>query len=626
MRIAPSLSRRRWIQWLSALMILSLILPNASAVAAPSHQAQDEATAFRSCANIDEDRIQDELNRVVQQIFGDVRAKLDLEEIVERQWTATGMDAALDKAVEAGVESARRETNGWDKFVTAWSPAAAEELAGIVAKNTFTSAEFTTAFEHFSNSVADEIELALVEPAAKSYSQAIYCLQTFLGARYSQAMVQAFQESLKGEIGGVDGITISPAASDLIESHIGAITGIGVMIVTQLTRKLVAEMLEEVGERIVGSLGKRIAGNVMKRILGAGTKAIPIVGWTIGVILTFSDLLNSLDGSLPIIKEILLAPETKAHIRSQVVLTLDEELELAEKVPAIARQVADKLYDEWRIMRGKMRKVLDLCERDETFCGFFEAIESGESLKRLLEIADVLPVESLQTTLDDAIENGALAEALALPSGVVTIVQDTGSLETAVAWGKLAGSRLNDVARLKIHEIRTPEEFDPEHLEGILALDNKALAAKALVLTNEQLDVLISLPLTVFNDLVTLFEAKQLGWLADRLPEFSSSDRNTIVNKIRSEPALLNEAIAKGTVCGVLLDCQESSVLALANGGAFGWLTGFWATLTGASPLRNFMVWSVVAFLAILVVLSVIGMVRRFSRYAFGSIDKHEHK
>jgi len=93
------------------LLIVAIVLPGAPASAAPPAQTRDDISVLQSCASIDEDAIQDELNKRTQQIFSDVRTRLNLDEIVARHWDALGMDAKLNEAAEAGIEGAKRETS-----------------------------------------------------------------------------------------------------------------------------------------------------------------------------------------------------------------------------------------------------------------------------------------------------------------------------------------------------------------------------------------------------------------------------------------------------------------------------------------------------------------------------------
>ena len=100
--------KRCALRWVSVLLIVAILLPGAPASAAPPAQAHDDASALRSCASLDENAIQDELNKRTQQIFGDVRSRLNLDEIVARHWDALGMDAKLDEAGEHRTIVARR--------------------------------------------------------------------------------------------------------------------------------------------------------------------------------------------------------------------------------------------------------------------------------------------------------------------------------------------------------------------------------------------------------------------------------------------------------------------------------------------------------------------------------------
>jgi hypothetical protein len=544
-------------QAMSILVIIALIIPGAPAMGAPRLQPSPGFPTLRSCAEIDENALQDELNTIVQQIYSDTYKRLNLDEIVARHWNALQMDAALNKAVAAGIEDAKRKTNGWEQFASGLWPDTARQLTEIVTDSTFGSTEFNTDISRLTTSIAAEIESELLKPSVESYSAAIYCLQTFLEGRYSKAMAEVFTQRLADTYIDIDPTSLAPSTVDLINSHKLAIGGVGVIVVTSLTKKIVQEFLEEIGERIAKSIANRMAGNLAKRILGGVSGALPIVAWLLGSGMIIYDIMTNLDGALPIIQTALTSPKTRQHIQSQIVAGLEEELQLAVQVPTIARSIADNLYDEWRIVRGKMRKVLDLIEEDEVFRNFALSVNSTQSAVRLVGIVDVFPMDTLQTTLDEAIESGALGKVLDLPDGVVKIVDDTTSLETAAAWGDIAGSRLNDVAKLEIHRHRAPESFDPRHLAFLISLGDKKQVARVLELTNEQIDQFVDLPPSLYRALVTNFGAVQLGWLADQLPTLSEADRNAVLDAIRDDPILLSNALAKGTFCDIILDCPS---------------------------------------------------------------------
>lgn len=554
----PSLlsTRRVFLQAVSMLVIIALIIPGTPAIGAPRQQASSGLSTLRSCAGIDESALQDELNTIVQQIYSNTQKRLNLDEIVVRHWDALQMDAALDKAVQAGIEDAKRKTNGWEQFVSGLWPDTARQLTELITASTFTSTQFNTALNRLTTSIADEIEAELLKPSVESYSAAFYCLQTFLEDRYSKVMAEAFTQRLADMHIGVP-TSLAPSTLDLISSHKWAIGGVGVIVVTSLTKKIVQEFLEEIGERIAKSIANKVASGLVRRIVGGVSGLLPIVSWILGSGMILYDVMTNLDGALPTIETALTSSKTRQHIQSEIAAQLDAELKLAVKVPTIARRIADSLYDEWRIVRGKMRKILDLIEEDELFRDFTQSLDSTQSAVRLVGIVDVFPMNSLQTVIDDAIESGALRKVLDLPDGVVMIVHDTASLETAAAWGDIAGSRLNDVAELEIHRHRAPEEFDPRHLAFFISLGDKRQVARMLELTNDQIDQFVVLPPAIYRALVANFGAVQLGWLADQLPTLSEADRNRVLDAIREDPILLSNALAKGTFCGLILDCPS---------------------------------------------------------------------
>lgn len=628
MGIARPLSNRPPFRWVSSLLAVALTLSSTPVLAHPLQQSQDNASTLWACTTVDEAAIQDELNSGAQQIFSETFAELNVGDIVLRHWVGLDMDAEMEKAVNAAIERVKNDTNLWERFVSGWSPDEARKLTELVVEYTFDSPGFRSALEKLSTVVAEEIGNSLVESSADSYSGILYCLQTFIGAKYSEYMADAFKKDLESAVGGsdlVDGDSLPTGISDRIAQHTTAIGGVGIIIVTQLTRKVLAN--------VVRDFGRRIAGNVAARILGrVGTEVIPIVGSVVGIVLISFDVLNSLDGAVPEIQKAMVSTDVKSFIRGEITNALQEDLDT--QMPVIARGIADELFEEWRIMREKMRQVIDLAAQDEVFSDFLKTVESEDGLERLVGIVDALTLSQRQPAIDAAINSGELAAVLALPEGAVQIVRDTGSIEVAAAWGKIAGSRLNDVAEMEIYESRTPETFEPEHLVPLSALDDKRLVGKVLLLENSQIDQLTVLPNTIFRDLAVAFNAEQLAWLAEQLPVLPSEERDSALMELLSEPTSIERAMQSGglqalisnTATGIAQVSPSDSVNLLS------YLVDGWTVFAGAMSMSQFAAkygntWTIigvtlVGFTLLLLAILMIGITRRLYEWSFGVPEK----
>ena len=96
-----------------------------------------------------------------------------------------------------------------------------------------------------------------------------------------------------------------------LDIHGKGLTGLSVIIVSQLVRRISLRMSREVGERVAG----RIAGRVLGRL---GSSLVPLAGWVIGAGLIVWDLVEGASGALPQIERSLTSPEIKAAIAAEL--------------------------------------------------------------------------------------------------------------------------------------------------------------------------------------------------------------------------------------------------------------------------------------------------------------------
>ena len=93
----------------------------------------------------------------------------------------------------------------------------------------------------------------------------------------------------------------------VIDRHKSALGGVGVIIATQIAKRIVVELGETIADRVAGDLVVRVLGK-------AGTTLIPVAGWVVGAGLIVYDLYQSRDGAIPQIQERLKSSEVKSAI------------------------------------------------------------------------------------------------------------------------------------------------------------------------------------------------------------------------------------------------------------------------------------------------------------------------
>ncbi len=514
---------------------MALTLSAAPAMAAPGATAptQQGGDALRDCSVVPEESLQDELNLVVQEIFAAQLAALDLNAIVEQQWTALGMDRILAEAVDLATARVQSETDLWNKFLSAWSPEAARELALAVATYAFDAPVFRNGMEALADAVSAAIAGELDVASAESTSAALYCMQTFIDANYSAALARAFERRVESAVTGAQLLEADAASPDLlalIDKHRWALGGVGVIVAAQLTRKLMVTVSQRISQRVAGQLAGRVLGRV-----GAGV--VPLAGWVLGLGMIAYDLYDSRDGALPQIQAALKSSETAASIRREIAAAIQPELE--NEAPALARTVANELFAEWRTVKRTIRQVLDLAAEDPAFAELLASLQSQEQLSRLVQLVGVVMANGGRAALDAAVADGSLRRVLDLPEAAVTIVRDLGSLQAALDWYAAVGGRLNEVAALELHKHLTPAQVDRAQLDALLALKDKTAAARLALLPAPQLAELLKLSEANLVALANQLSPDDLAWLAAQTPMLSLEQRNQLVARLLSQPAVI---------------------------------------------------------------------------------------
>lgn len=524
--------KRRWLGMLSFLLIAGLLLPVAPAVAAPGEQQKPitQDAALRDCSAISEETLQDELNTVTQQIFADQIAALDLDAIIARQWVALEMDATLDAAVTQAVARVQSETELWDKFLSAWSPDLARELTLAVATYTFAAPALRTQMEALaaavSRAIADELKVA----SADSASAALYCMQTFINTNYSAALVRAFESRVAAATTSaqlVDAEAASPDILALVSDHQTALGGVGVIIAAQITRKIMTSVAQRISQRVAG----RIVGRVLGRV---GTTVVPLAGWLIGAGMIAYDLYASRDGALPQIETSLKSAAVKAGVRHEIAAAIRPEL--TSETPALARSVANDLFAEWRTVKRTIREVLELAAADPAFAALLETLRTQEELAKLVQLVAIVQEAGGRAALDAAVADGSLHQVLTLPDAAVTLVRDSGSLQTALEWHAVVGSRLSDVVALELHKQLTPAQVDLAQIDALLALGDKTAVARLALLPPEARATLLQLANVNLTALAKVLTPDALAWLAAQLPALTPAQRNQLVARLLSQP------------------------------------------------------------------------------------------
>lgn len=507
------------------ILVLVAILPAKTARA----QETTPIYTFQECEQIEDARLRDELNAITQSVFKAEQNSLRVAEIVDRKWVDLDVDATVDVAVDSAIERVRGEEVYWNRVLSGWSVEQAEELTTKVANYAFGSQVFRDTVDQLSKEIADDLADEIGVMTAKSASSALLCVQEFIGNTFSQTMISILDEQIKA---GIDetafGSGVDTNFTDILETRMGSLAGVGIIIGTQIAKRLAQKVAQN------------IAGKVVVRILGrVATSVIPLAGWIIGAGLILWDLIESGEGALPQIRESLQGPDVKAEIRAQIAEAVDAEMQAT--LPELARSVANDVFSEWQDLRLKFPRVLYLARTNSRFQTLLNNSTAAQvdKLAELVALADEkLEPEQLARTID----MGQFERIFSLPQSAFDILQVGGDPDLVIAWADLAGEAIVQVVETELYRIASPSEFrDRKTLERVLALQDPAAIQKLMGLNQVDQDLLLGLPTEQTRSVLMDLSTEDLSWLTIYLAELPLHETNLLVDRILQEPALMSK-------------------------------------------------------------------------------------
>ena len=519
----------------------------------PAHPTFGQETSpveftFQECDQIEEARLRDELNSISQSIFEPEKIRLEIEAIVNRKWAELDLDSTVDAAVDAAVDKARSETDWWERVRSNWSADTTKELTEKVATYAFGSESFVDTVNQLSDNIASELVDELRVMTAKSASSALQCVQAFIGDTFSQTMAAVLEEHIQDRI---DELIVDPDPEnatilDVIELHPELLSGVAVIIGTQLAKRFAAKMAQN------------IAGKIVVRILGKlATSAIPLVGWIIGGGLIVWDVINAGEGAFPQIRDALQEDQTKAELRRQIANEVHEELLAELNLTELSRSVSNDVYSQWQGFRRKYGRVLELAETNSRFQGLLDNTPVDE-VKKLADFVYVVEAKLGPARLVSLLDKGQFERLLALPQEVLEMLELGVDPDVVVEWADLAGESIVLLVATELYRVASPSDFrDRADLERVLDLNDAEFIQKAMLLDREERDAVLALPTVQIRQVLEELSPEELSWLArEYLAKLNAQERNFLVDRILSEPKLIAE-LGVELVQVTLLESQD---------------------------------------------------------------------
>lgn len=520
------MTRRVRLLWLFTTLaaVTALVLtPYRAQAALPARPAvlpaQPQEYIYAECSQADAVTIEAEIATIAQSILSEAESELAIDALVARQWTELGAGPVLDAAVERAVAQVQAEESYWQRFLSGWSPDKAQELASRVAELAFADPALAAKLDELATVLADELVSGMETYAARSASSALLCLQSYVGEQYSATLYTAFAQTLDAQLGtkldlhDASDVTVSP-----LELHTKGLVGVGVLLTTEITRRLAQTMGKQLLERMAG----RIVGRVLGRI---GSSAVPYVGWAIGVGLIAWDLWEGGKGALPQIEDALQAEEVKQEVQQEIAAAVREGL-LAE-ASATAAGLATTLLGQWQSFCAANQDLCTLAKTNHAFALLLETTPVAQ-LDALAQQVNFFLTTLGAEALTVALRDGSFEALLALPPEANEILTWTRSPATTLAWADLAGEMLPAVVDFGIYRLIDPVALDQLSLAAIVAIDDNVQIHKLLNLTPDRRATLLTLPTTELQAILAQATGDDLAWLADYAAGLSAAEASGV--------------------------------------------------------------------------------------------------
>ena len=510
----------------------------------PEVRAQEPRTlsvSIEQCQNLSDPEVRSELQKLTKDALSEQLGQIDYAILVDTHWRNVNMNERLDREIDDAIRIVRADTSVIDRAYSTISKEKAEKTAIAVAERAFGSEGFKTALSDLAQGVGKDFGARLEGAASQISGPVIDCVRTALQSRYGGAVAQVFERETEGQIDVVSqagGARID--TGDLLVENVGTISGIALIV----SRRIIA--------RMVASIGRRVAGLVATRIISTFTGLI-------GLALIARDIYEASEGVFPLIEERMKSDEAKALIRKELATSI--ETDLKKQIDFIASETTERIYAFWQDFKQKYNVLLGLAEKNADF-GQFLKTRKADELGRLGRIVSFLLKGEGEAGVIQRTRDGTLRNALSvLDDTGVDLAVETNSLEKAVEWARLAGTRLQKAIAYGIPQIIPPNEITSEQLSALLSLDNKAAALRIARLDKTARDGLLGLPVATMQELARRLSEKELRALSSYLERLEKTAANRILRDVAENPGLMKSLANRSLVDAIINSRDQLSAV-----------------------------------------------------------------
>jgi hypothetical protein len=366
-------------------------------------------------------------------------------------------------------------------------------------------------------------------------------MKAFLGPRYGSTVAGVVTGTAGKEFQvGTDTAAGDVTAGGVLNQTAGGITGAAILV-----------MRRQLGN-MAGRLGTRLVGSVLSRL-------VTVAAGGVGLVLIAKDVWDLRYGVLPIIANELKSDASKASVQAELATSIATQI--SEHVVEIARHASDRIVEIWKEYRAAHAMVLDLAEKQPDFRAFLDNVRP-ELLPRVDEVtALLLPAEG-EAGIMRRLSDGTLDLAVnKLSEPAMEIARQTRSLEQALAWSAVAGTRIDKVLEYELFQRAKPGDFTTQSLERIVALDDAVAIKRLATVPPATRDLLFELDPVVLTAASRTLDGAQLTVFAGYLAGLNPEARRLLLDRITSETAVLNIVSEPGLRDAVLASRDQTAAL-----------------------------------------------------------------
>ena len=519
-------------------VILAMLTANIS----PAFAAQPSAAEdYADCQVTNESDFRKAVFEVTSAALVRNTATIDFRAAVSDEWRRLDVGRTLDAEVDRAFATVKDEQSWSSLLQSLGSEDKARELTTVLTERVYRSDAMTKAIEDVATGVGRRISGSIEIATSDAAGPAIRCMNAFLGPRYGSTVASVVTGTAGKEFQvGTDTAAGDVTAGGVLNQTAGGITGAAILI-----------MRRQLGN-MAGRLGTRLVGSVLSRL-------VTVAAGGVGLVLIAKDVWDLRYGVLPIIATELKSDASKASVQAELATSIASQI--SEHVIEIARHASDRIVEIWKEYRAAHAMVLDLAERQPGFRTFLDNVRP-ESLPRVDEVtALLLPAEG-ETGIMRRLSDGTLDLAVnKLSEPAMEIARQTRSLEQALAWSAVAGTRIDKVLEYELFQRAKPGDFTTQSLERIVALDDAVAIKRLATVPPATRDLLFELDPAVLTAASRNLDGAQLTVFAGYLAGLNPEARRLLLDHIASETSVLNIVSEAGLRDAVLASRDQTAAL-----------------------------------------------------------------